>query len=61
MNWTHPICPACYDKRYPERKARVVPDEMLILEICCDCGGKTQDGIYFRADPRDLSYPAVED
>ena len=37
-----------------------IKEEMLILEMCCDCGGKTRDGIYFRADPHDVSYPAVE-
>jgi hypothetical protein len=58
MNWTQPICPGCYGKRHPGRKPMSVNGEMLILEMCCDCGKQTRDGIYFRADPRELSYPA---
>lgn len=60
MNWTHPICVDCYDKRYPGRIPVQVSAEMVITEQCCDCGGLTVSGVYFRADPRTLSYPAVK-
>jgi hypothetical protein len=58
MKWTHPICSGCYDKRYPDKEPLAVNGEMAILEQCCDCGSKTNEGIYFRADPRTLAYPA---
>lgn len=60
MNWTHPICSPCYDKRYPEREPVAVNGETAILEQCCDCGNLTREGIYFRADPRTLAHPTVK-
>jgi hypothetical protein len=29
------------------------------MEKCCDCGILTCEGIYFRADPAGVAYPAI--
>lgn len=57
----HPICRVCYDKRYPGREAQTMPQDSRVLEFCCDCGSLTTHGIYFRADPKDVCYPAAWD
>lgn len=55
MNWTQPICGECYTKRYPSREPLKVKD--ADPETCCDCGEMTQEGIYFRVDPRTVKFP----
>jgi len=48
--WTHPTCIRCYEIEEPDRYPAAVfpPDE----EVCCFCGADTDDGIYYRADPK---------
>lgn len=49
------ICSSCYSRREPERDpVRVLADE---LEICCDCGSQTTDGIYARLNPNEVKTP----
>lgn len=48
-NCTWPICRECYAKRYPGREPITLAPE---VEVCCDCGIPTTDGIYIREDPR---------
>ena len=47
--WTHSICMDCYEREEPDRSPTVMfpPDD----EICCFCGARTDDGIYYRKDP----------
>jgi len=62
MSWTHPICAKCYDNRYPGRVpvCTALAYREINPEFCCDCGEKTQDGIYFRVDPRMVKFPVGE-
>lgn len=30
------------------------------VETCCDCGQTTNEGIYFRVDPRTVQFPTEE-
>ena len=47
--WTHPICRKDYAVMEPGREPTRVKD--MPIELCCWCGDKTVDGIYYRADP----------
>lgn len=59
MGWTQPICSECYAKREPGREpVRVKNAE---AECCCDCGGFTDEGIYYRVDPRTVRFPTNKD
>jgi hypothetical protein len=58
MNWTQPICRACYAERHPDREPACFVDERP--ETCCDCGKQTTDGIYYRVDPRTVKHPTVD-
>ena len=70
-NWTQPCCEACWINREGEWEA--LPDgqgEILTalrkpvmvkdteVERCAFCGGPTFIGIYVRANPDDVPYPA---
>lgn len=56
-SWTQPICSDCYDVRYPDR----VPVQILDYktEECVDCGFYTDEGIYFRIDPKEARFPSL--
>ncbi len=56
IDWTHPICTECWDKRNPNRKPIRVADEFTEVEICCFCGNLTREGIYVRTDPSEPKY-----
>lgn len=75
MNWTQPLCEACWVKKYSVipgmsngRRATllrlphrvVLPDETP-LEICAYCGALTFVGIYIRAHPATVPYPSDDD
>ena len=48
--WTHPICTDCYEREEPDRIPATMfpPNE----EICCFCGVRTDNGAYYRKDPK---------
>lgn len=54
MKWTWPICSNCYDDLFPGRQpVRLIdPDD----EICSECGITTDDGIYIRRNPNEVTY-----
>lgn len=59
-NWTHSICPKCWDQKFPHRHPVMVNDAET--ETCCYCGTDTKAGIYVRADPKEmLCQHAVEE
>ncbi len=54
-----PICPACYDVRYPGRKPVGLKPEYASVEQCCDCNEWTRAGIYVRAELSTMRYPSL--
>lgn len=59
MNWNQPLCGLCWNARNPERPAFHLG--LGAWEVCSDCGTPTNDGIYFRADPKTVNYPAPDE
>jgi hypothetical protein len=57
-SWTHPICLACYAQKEPGCSPVRLHREFADEERCCFCGQPTTDGIYYRADPRAVPFPA---
>lgn len=53
MAWTHPICRACYAKHEPSRNPTKVTGQHE--ETCCFCNQSTDEGIYYRYDPKRLT------
>jgi hypothetical protein len=49
-DWTHTVCEECYQQLEPGREPVrvVVPSK----ETCCRCGETTDDGIYYRDNPK---------
>lgn len=48
--WTHSICAVDYELLQPGRDP--LKGVNLGTEVCCWCGQDTDDGIYYRADPK---------
>lgn len=59
MNWTHPICDKCWNKRHPNRPPYKV--NFGTNEVCCFCQSTTNDGIYVREDPTTVPCKGVHD
>ena len=57
--WTQAICDDCFEQQQPDRRPHrmVEPD----VERCSWCGRRTRSGIYLRADPASVPYPASDD
>lgn len=59
LSWTQPICETCW-KRPPIHD--VPPEPVRLLnpgeERCAFCGDGTTSGIYVRADPASVPFPA---
>jgi hypothetical protein len=55
LSFTQPICPDCYDGRYPGRLPTQLVD--ATEERCCDCGLPTHAGVYIRVDPATVPHP----
>jgi hypothetical protein len=58
MSWTHAICVFCWEVRCitegePGRRPAVLVHPKR--ERCCFCGQGTQEGIYVRHDPGELT------
>lgn len=67
MNWTQPLCEACWiDRESTWEGARLLsmrkPVRLIETEIeqCCICGGPTIVGIFIRIDPRTVNYPTPD-
>lgn len=48
--WTHAICAECWNRRHPDKPARLV----FGAELCCFCGLVQAAGIYERENPMRL-------
>lgn len=59
QSWTQPICDPCWEKKKGNRVPirTVSPPE----ERCAYCGAGTRSGIYVRANPSDVPFPATEE
>lgn len=51
-NWTHSICMACWNQKYPNREPAVCTGELV--ETCCFCEKITTEGIYIRYNSFEL-------
>lgn len=49
--FTHLICDACWDRKYPDRPAGLTEAIEPNSPPCCFCGDKTESHIYLRAAP----------
>lgn len=56
--WTHNMCRKCWNERHPNRRPATLVGllESEMMSTCCFCGARNQDGIYVRADPKDVSF-----
>lgn len=59
MNWNQPICTFCWYAKNPGRTPVTIKDDGL--QRCSYCGGGTSAGIYVRAHPDTVPYPAAEE
>ena len=59
MNWTQPMCPTCWRQRHQERPPVSALDSDV--QTCAFCGKPTSAGIFVRADPRTVPFPAQSD
>lgn len=62
-NWTQPQCERCWVLRHTDDDGNVREPVRSIAgtgpaEVCAWCGMPTWVGIYVRADPATLAYPA---
>ena len=60
MSWTQPVCSECYAEKEPGREPYRMKPEFAEIVRCCFCGRETQEGIWYRADPRTVPYPYEE-
>ena len=58
MGFTQPLCGTCWDRENHDW-APVVSNTAEI-ERCCQCGEKTESGIYIRVDPATVPFPKKE-
>lgn len=60
--WTQPICIAHWQERNPDAPppTTILP-AYRVVEVCCDCGTLTRDGIYIRVNPRSVLYPTLRE
>jgi hypothetical protein len=60
MNWNQPCCDFCYLLQRPDARTpirlRSAPKEK-----CAWCGDMTTSGIYVRAHPSEVKFPAKDD
>lgn len=61
MNWNQPCCDDCWVRMNEDR----LPFRLTLAERkdedCAWCGMSTTSGIYVRADPATVPFPATED
>ena len=56
-SFTQPICYMCYTIRHPDVEPSRIREEYRETETCCICGNQTDEGIWYRIDPRTVWYP----
>jgi len=59
LSWTQPICDTDWIKQEGERPP--IRLNGVVRERCSWCGETTTSGIYKRADPATVPYPAEDD
>lgn len=76
MSWTQPQCERCWIEANGEFDLHTLPNGQVVdrlvslrkpirlvdppVEACAWCGALTISGIYVRADPASVPYPATE-
>lgn len=64
LSWTQPICERCWIEQETDGLSVRVPvryvGQDLSIERCSWCGAPTIVGIFKRADPTTVPYPAVK-
>jgi hypothetical protein len=58
MGWRQNICDDCWAEQEPGREPIRLKEEFRETERCSWCGKFTTSGIYRRADPASVPYPA---
>lgn len=53
MDWNHPMCDTCWNKKNAGAKPARIPAREI--EVCCFCGRNTESGIYVRYNPQLLA------
>lgn len=61
LSWTQPICDTCWQERNPAREPVRVALGNRTAEVCAYCGTSTPSGIYVRANPDTVPYPATRE
>lgn len=63
LRWTQPCCDACWGHYFEARGQNHQPITVTHpeREQCAWCGEDTHSGIYVRADPNSVPYPASYD
>ncbi len=54
MSWTHSICPACWNKKNPDRVFEPTRDGRGECVRCCFCRYWHMSGLYLRENPTSL-------
>jgi len=49
--WTHAICPQCWDKWFGDRAPVALAEAVREWELCCFCADGTNAGLYVRYNP----------
>lgn len=59
LSWTQPICDPCWSSRFPGLE----PTRLFTKpqERCSFCGETTKSGVYVRASPAEVPYPAEKE
>lgn len=61
MNWNQPSCDVCFEARNPDRVAVRLSELARRTEFCAWCGQVNRSGIYVRAHPSSVPFPAADD
>lgn len=60
-NWNQPCCNTCWTARWPDREPTRFNEEYRIVETCAFCGDPNDSGIYVRANPNEVPFPAKDE
>ena len=60
LSWTQAFCRKDWEKLRPGVEPHVISEGLREVEKCCACGKLTDDGIYYRVDPKLVNYPRRE-
>lgn len=59
-SWDQPICDTDWERLEGPRVAYRIKEPHVRTERCSWCGEDTRSGIYKRAHPNDVPFPALE-